>query len=64
MFSWHTLFLYNTQENTSVIDKVKTKYIVMSHQQTAGKGRYKFFENMTKFKYLGIMATNRNCIHK
>jgi hypothetical protein len=46
----------------------KTKYMLMSHHQTTGQNYYitvanKYFENVMKFKYLGMILTNQNCLH-
>jgi hypothetical protein len=38
----------------------------MSHNQNAGQyyeDRYKSFENVAKFKYMGATVTNKNFIH-
>jgi hypothetical protein len=47
----------------------KTKYIFMSLHQNAGKYHNimidnKSFKNVTEFKYLGMIVTNQNFIHK
>jgi ERCC4-related helicase len=41
----------------------------MSHHQTTGQHHYtkvanKCLNNMAQLKYLGMMATDQNCIHK
>jgi hypothetical protein len=51
------------------VNSEKTKYVFISHYQTAGKSNYirvanKFFEKMAEFKYLGATSTDQNCIHK
>jgi hypothetical protein len=51
------------------VNMEKTKYMFMSHHQTTEQNHYtkvanKSFENVTKFKYFIIMATNQNCIHR
>jgi hypothetical protein len=47
----------------------KTKYMVMSRDQNAGRTRSmkndnSSFERVDEFKYLGITLTNQNSIHK
>jgi hypothetical protein len=51
------------------VNSEKTKYMFMSHHQTAGQSdcirvANKSFENVAKFKYLGATLTDRNCIHE
>jgi hypothetical protein len=46
----------------------KTKYMIMSHHWNSGQNQNikianELFENMAKFKYLGMMLTNQNDIH-
>jgi hypothetical protein len=47
----------------------KTKYMFMSHRQTAGQSNYirvanKSFGKVAQFKYLGATLTDQNCIHE
>jgi ribosomal protein S2 len=51
------------------VNSEKTKYMFMSHHQTAGQSSYikvanKSFEKVAKFKYLGATLTNQNCVHE
>jgi hypothetical protein len=51
------------------VNTEKTKYVVGSHQQNAGQNHNvliasKSFENMAKFRCLGITVTYQNYIHK
>jgi hypothetical protein len=50
------------------INAEKTKYTIMSHHQISGQNwsirtGNESFENMAKFKYLGMTLTNQNDIH-
>jgi hypothetical protein len=50
------------------VNAEKTKYMVMSRDQNAGKNGYiqisnKSFETAEQFKYLGTTLTNQNSIH-
>jgi hypothetical protein len=58
-----------SKENGLEVNSEKTKYMLMSHHQTAGQSNYirvanKSFEKVAKFKYLGAALTDQNCIHK
>jgi hypothetical protein len=51
------------------VNPEKTKYMLVSHCQKAGqrqsiKMANRSFENVAKFKYLGITLTDENCIHE
>jgi hypothetical protein len=51
------------------VNSEKTKYMFMSHHQTAGQSNYirvpnKSFEKVAKFKYLGSTLTDQNCIRE
>jgi hypothetical protein len=51
------------------VNSEKTKYMFMSHHQTAGQSNYikvanKSFEKVAGFKYLGSKLTDQNCIHE
>jgi hypothetical protein len=50
------------------INAEKTKYMIMSHHLNIGQNKNiriasALFENMAKFKYLGMTITNENDIH-
>jgi archaellum component FlaC len=61
------------KENTETLRLVeinaeKTKYMIMSHHWNSGQDKNistanELFENVAKFKYLGMMLTNQNDIH-
>jgi hypothetical protein len=47
----------------------KTKYMLVSHGQNADQNQYikigtRSFENVSQFKYLGMMVTNQNLIQE
>jgi hypothetical protein len=51
------------------VNAEKTKYMFMSHHQTAGQNRNmktanRSFENVVQFKYLGMKVTNQNLIEE
>jgi hypothetical protein len=51
------------------VNSEKTKYMFMSHHQTAGQSNYirvanKSFERVAKFKYMGATLTDQNFIHE
>jgi hypothetical protein len=50
------------------INAEKTKYMIMSRHPNSGQNQYirivnESFENVAKFKYLGMTLTNQNDIH-
>jgi hypothetical protein len=50
------------------INAEKTKYMIMSHHPNSGHNQNvrigsELFENVAKFKYLGMTLTNQNDIH-
>jgi hypothetical protein len=50
------------------INAEKAKYMIMSHHQNSGQNQNirtanELFENVEKFKYLGMTLTNQNDIH-
>jgi hypothetical protein len=60
--------LYVSKDVCLEVSVEKSKYIFMSHHQTTGQNHYikaanKSFENVAKFKYLGMTLTNQNYIH-
>jgi hypothetical protein len=51
------------------VNSEKSKYMFMSHHQTAGQSNYirvanKSFEKVAKFKYVGAILTDQNYIHE
>ena len=51
------------------VNAVKTKYLVMSREQSAGRNRNmiinnRSFESVDVFKYLGMTLTNQNSIQE
>ena len=58
-----------SKENGLEVNADKTKYMVMSRDQNAGKCHNmkidnSFFEGMEEFKYLGTTLTNQNSIQE
>ena len=58
-----------TKETGLEVNADKTKYMVMSREQTAGlshtlKVDNSFIERVEEFKYLGTMLTNQNSIQE
>jgi ribosomal protein S2 len=59
-----------SEEVCSEVNTEKTKYMFVSHHQateqyhTDIKVASKSFENVAKFRYLGMMLTNQNCIQE
>jgi hypothetical protein len=50
------------------INRDKTKYMIMCHYSNSGRNQNirianESFENVAKFKYLGVTLTNQNGIH-
>jgi hypothetical protein len=58
-----------SKEVSPEVNVEKTKYMLMSHHQKAGQNHNikignRFFENVAKFKYLGMTITNQSFIHE
>jgi sorting nexin-29 len=58
-----------SKEISLEVNSEKTKYMFMSHHQTAGQSDYirvddKSFQRVVKFKYLGATLMDQNLIHE
>jgi hypothetical protein len=61
--------IYASEEVRVEINIEETKYILLSRSQNAGQNpdvniANTLFENVSQFKYLGTIVTNKNLIHR
>ena len=63
------IFLKESKDNGLEVNSGKTKYIIISRHQNVVQNQNRLFENLSfenveKFKYLGVTVTNTNDIRE